>query len=156
MQLLFKQRFFSWFDSYDIYDEFGNTYFTVEGKLAWGHLFLIKDRHGQIIGKLEQQIFRFLPHFNLYEDGQLVGEIVKEFTFLKPRFTMNCSNWQVDGNWIEWDYRITDRGRTVATITKEIFHWTDTYILNIQDERDALRVLMVVLAIDAVKCAQGS
>lgn len=36
MRLLFKQRFFSWFDSYDIYDEDGNTVFTVEGKLAWG------------------------------------------------------------------------------------------------------------------------
>lgn len=35
MRLLFKQRFF-WFDSYDIYDEDGNTVFTVEGKLAWG------------------------------------------------------------------------------------------------------------------------
>jgi len=25
MKLLFKQRLFSWFDSYDIYDEAGNT-----------------------------------------------------------------------------------------------------------------------------------
>ena len=29
MKLLFKQRFFSWFDSYDIYDETGATLFTV-------------------------------------------------------------------------------------------------------------------------------
>ena len=41
MRLLFKQRFFSWFDSYDIYDEDGNTVFTVEGKLAWGHCCLL-------------------------------------------------------------------------------------------------------------------
>ena len=32
MKLLFKQRFFSWFDSYDIYDEGGRGVFTVEGK----------------------------------------------------------------------------------------------------------------------------
>ena len=25
MRLLFKQRFFSWFDSYDVYDEEGNA-----------------------------------------------------------------------------------------------------------------------------------
>ena len=37
MKLLFKQRFFSWFDSYDIYDENGDTVYTVEGQLAWGH-----------------------------------------------------------------------------------------------------------------------
>lgn len=47
MRLLFKQRFFSWFDSYDIYDEDGNTVFTVEGKLAWGALPAHSKRHGR-------------------------------------------------------------------------------------------------------------
>ena len=37
MQMLFKQRAFSWFDSYDIYDADGNTLFTVEGQPSWGH-----------------------------------------------------------------------------------------------------------------------
>ena len=41
MKLLFKQRLFSWFDSYDIYDEAGNTAFVVKGELAWGHLLRI-------------------------------------------------------------------------------------------------------------------
>ena len=36
MRLLFKQRFFSWFDSYDIYDEDGNTVFTVIAKERTG------------------------------------------------------------------------------------------------------------------------
>ena len=30
MKLLFRQRFFSWFDSYDIYDENENTVYTVK------------------------------------------------------------------------------------------------------------------------------
>ena len=50
MKLLFKQRFFSWFDSYDIYDEDGNTVFTVEGKLAWGHCLHILNAAGEHIG----------------------------------------------------------------------------------------------------------
>ena len=29
MKLLFKQRFFSWFDSYDIFDTAGQTVYTV-------------------------------------------------------------------------------------------------------------------------------
>lgn len=37
MRLLFKQRLFSWFDSYDIFDENNNVVFTVKGQLAWGH-----------------------------------------------------------------------------------------------------------------------
>lgn len=37
MKLLFKQLLFSWLDSYDIYDEMGNTVYTVKGELSWGH-----------------------------------------------------------------------------------------------------------------------
>ena len=46
MRLLFKQRLFSWFDSYDIYDEDGNTVYTVKGQLSWGHCMKIFDAHG--------------------------------------------------------------------------------------------------------------
>ncbi len=38
MKLLFKQRVFSWFDSYDIYDEEGNNVFTVKGDIILGPL----------------------------------------------------------------------------------------------------------------------
>lgn len=35
MKLYFKQRLFSWFDSYDIYDyDTGDVVYTVEGQLA--------------------------------------------------------------------------------------------------------------------------
>jgi len=38
MKLLFKQRAFTWFDSYDIYDENENTVYVVKGQLSWGTL----------------------------------------------------------------------------------------------------------------------
>lgn len=44
MKLLFKQRFFSWFDSYDIYDESGQIIYQVEGRLSWGHKLVIYDQ----------------------------------------------------------------------------------------------------------------
>ena len=34
MKLLFKQRLFSWLDSYDIYDENEQTVYVVRGQLA--------------------------------------------------------------------------------------------------------------------------
>ena len=36
MKLFFKQRAFSWFDSYDIYGERGEVLFRVKGEMAWG------------------------------------------------------------------------------------------------------------------------
>lgn len=47
MKLLFRQRFFSWFDSYDIYDENENTVYTVKGQLSWGHCLKIYDVAGR-------------------------------------------------------------------------------------------------------------
>jgi len=43
----------------------------------------------------------------------------------------------------------------VATVTKELFNWSDTYMMDIADPADALYVLMVVLAIDAEKCSRN-
>ena len=44
MKLLFKQRMFSWFDSYDIYNEAGDAVYEVKGVLSWGHCLKIFGR----------------------------------------------------------------------------------------------------------------
>ena len=67
MKLLFKQRLFSWFDSYDIYDEAGNTVYTVKGQLSWGHCLKIYDVNGNEVGTVQEMIFTMLPKFEIYE-----------------------------------------------------------------------------------------
>ncbi len=154
MRLLFKQRFFSWFDSYDIYDEQGNTVFTVKGKLAWGHKLEIYNAYGTHIATLNEKVLTFLPKFEIYIGDNYVGQIVKEFSLFKPKFTMELNNWQVVGDFFEWDYQIVNGNFTVATISKEFFRLTDTYIIDVPNSNDALAALLVTLAIDAVKCSQ--
>lgn len=156
MQLLFKQRLFSWFDSYDIYDEEGSTAYTVKGKLSWGHLLEIYDKYDNHIGTVQEKVLTFLPKFVMYVNGQEVGEIRKELTFLKPKFTLDCKGWTVDGDWLEWDYQVRDRsGGLVMKASKEVLRFTDTYVIDIVKEEDALYCLMIVLAIDAAKCSGG-
>lgn len=156
MKLLFKQRFFTWFDSYDIYDESGATLFTVEGQLGWGHTLHINDAKGEHIATLKQRLFTFLPKFDLYIGEDLVGTITKDFTFFAPAFDVDFNNWRVEGQFMEWDYDILDKfGGQVASISKELFNWTDTYVIDVADPDDALYALMVVLAIDAEKCSRN-
>ena len=156
MRLLFKQRLFSWFDKYDIYDEAGNIVYTVKGELAWGHLLRIYDAQDNVVGTVKERIFTFLPKFEMYVGDSYIGCICKEFTLFKPRFNIDCNGWQVDGNWFEWDYSILDVNRSsVANVSKEPFNWTDTYVIDVYDPKDALCALMVVLAIDAEKCSRN-
>ena len=130
MKLLFKQRLFSWFDSYDIYDEFGNTVYVVKGQLSWGHKLVIYDADGNEIGMVVQRVL--MPHYNIDYNG-----------------------WHIDGSIMEWDYNILDqRGYSVASVSKELFHMTDTYVIQVNEPEYALDALMFVLAIDAEKCSR--
>ena len=152
MKLLFKQRMFSWFGSYDIFNEYGETVYTVKGQLAWGHCFKIFDASGRELGTVKQRIFSFLPRYEIYRGESYVGCITKEFTFFKPRFDIDFNGWSVEGSFWEWDYSVCSAtGGEIAVVSKEIWNWTDTYSIVVGNPDDALNVLMLVLAIDAEK-----
>ena len=154
MKLLFKQRMFSWFDSYDIYDENGDTIFIVKGELSWGHLLRIYDINGNDVGYIQEKILTWLPKFEMYIGNKYAGCISKEFSLFTPKFHIDYNGWQIDGDWLEWDYSILNSsGRDIAHVTKEL-DWTDTYVIDILDPQDALCALMLVLAIDAEKCSR--
>ena len=93
MKLLFKQRFFSWFDSYDIYDENGNTVYTVKGQLAWGHCLKIYDTYDNEIGMVQQKLFTFLPKFEIYINGSYVGCISREFALFRPVYNIDYNGF---------------------------------------------------------------
>lgn len=152
MKLLFKQKMFSWFDSYDIYDENGNKYFTVKGKPSIGHKLLIYNKNDEHIATLKEHFITFLPKFDMYVGNDLVGSIRRELKFLRPSYKIDYNGWRVDGNFFEFNYEIKDDyGNTVAIISKQLMNFTDTYVIDIYYEKDALYALMAVLAIDAAK-----
>ena len=155
MKILFKQRFFSWFDSYDIYDEAGRTMFVVKGELAWGHLLRIYDANGREIGCIKEKILTWLPKFEMYIGDHYAGCISKELSFFRPKYNIDYNGWHVEGNWLEWDYSIINSaGQNVASVSKELWNWTDTYVIDVRNPQDALYALMLVLAIDAEKCSR--
>lgn len=157
MKLLFKQRLFSWFDSYDIYDEAGNTVYTVKGQFAWGHCLKIYNAHGEEIGTVKQRMLTLLPKFEIYRGERYLGCISKEFSFIKPKYNIDFNGWQVEGDWLEWDYTIVNSaGQQIASVSKELWNWTDTYTINVHNPSDAVYALMLVLAIDAEKCSRDN
>ena len=87
MKLLFKQRFFSWFDSYDIYDEGGRGVFTVEGKLGWGHVLHVLDAGGRHVGTVREKVLTlFEPKFEIFTGAdEYIGCITKRLQRLAGR-----------------------------------------------------------------------
>ncbi len=156
MQMLFKQRIFSWFDTYDVYDEQGNTLYTVKGMMSWGHCLRIYDAYNNEVGMVKEKVFSLLPRFELYDQNGYLGCVKKELTFFKPFITLDCNGWWVEGDIFEWNYRIHNtQGQIAAGISKKLLQFADTYVIDVADPNDALFVLMIAVAIDAEKCSNN-
>lgn len=155
MKLLFQQRFFSWFDSYDIYDEAGNTVFVVKGKPAWGHRLEVYDRFGQHIGTVKEEVLPFLPRFAISIMGNYIGQICKQFSFFKPRYRLDFNGWRVQGDFFGWEYDVFWGDERIMHASKQIWNLTDTYVIDVAKEENVLYSLMVVLAIDAARCSNN-
>ena len=151
MKLLIKQRVFSWGDTYDIYDENGNEkYLVKEETFTFGHPLHVYDRHGQEIGCVNEVPFSFPRQYEIVLGGRLVGHINKEFTFFVQKFNIDMNGWYVEGDFFDWDYDVYSGGKPIVHISKELFHWGDTYAIDILNPEDELMAMMLVVAIDAV------
>lgn len=156
MKLFIKQKVFSWKDKFTVKDEMGADRYFVEGEIfSFGKKLHVYDAHQTERIFLQQKVWSFLPRFFVFVDGLQVAEIVKEFTFMKPKYSVLGLNWEVNGNFWAHDYEILNQGHVVVTIKKEWLTWGDTYVLDIGDARDEINALAVVLAIDAVMSQQS-
>lgn len=153
MRLLIKQRVFSWSDSYDVYDENGEARYFVKAEFfTLGHQIHVYDLDGHELGSIHQRILTLLPAFDIVVDGEEVGSIEKRFTLFRPQYDVDFMGWHVEGDFMGWDYQVYDACSPVITISKELFRWGDTYVLEFARPEDELMGLLLVIAIDAANC----
>lgn len=153
MKLLIKQRVFSWSDTYDIYDEEENPKYFVQAEVfSWGHQLHVYDRFDNEIGVIRQKVLSFLPEFLIEIQGEIVGTIYKNFTFFKNNYEVDFKGWKVEGDYTGWNYDVYDGDELILNISKKLFTWGDTYVLDFMDEKDEIDGLLLVIAIDAANC----
>jgi len=157
LKLYIKQKVFSWADKFTIKDSEGFDKYNVEGEIfSWGHKLHMFDSTNTEIAFVKQKVLTWLPKFEVYINDVLAVEVVKEFTFFKPKYTLRGTNWTVDGDFWSHNYTINDGSNEIASITKAWFTWGDSYELDIADGTDETLLLATVLAIDCVLEAQNS
>ncbi len=147
MKLYIKQRIFSWTDSYDVYDETGEARYEVKADFfSFGHQIRVFDkRTGLEVGSIHEKLLTLLPRFEIVIQGQSCGSVRKELTLFRPRYQVDFRGW---------DYRVTEGRREVMSISRELFRWSDTYVLRYDNPADEMPGLLLVLAIDAANCSQ--
>ena len=155
MKLYMKQKVFSWADTFTVKDSMGEDKYFIKGEVfSWGKKLHVYDRSGREVAFVRQKLWTFMPRYMVSVNGTDVAEIVKEFTFLRPKYSIIGPGWEVDGSFWEHDYEVTENGRPIVSIRKEWMTWGDTYELDIADTGNEVMALAVVLAIDCVLDAQ--
>ncbi len=154
MKLRIRQRVFSWTDSYDVYDEWGQAKYFVKAEFfSFGHQLHVYDKDtGVEVGSVHQKLLALLPTFDIAVNGTIVGTVRRKFTLLRQDYQVDYRGWDVAGDFMGWDYQVYQGDRRVMAITKELLSWGDTYTLEVADPAEALPGLMLVIAIDAANC----
>lgn len=151
MKLYIKQKVFSWGDKFSIKDYNGVDKYYVEGEVfSWGHKLHVYNSGNSEVAFVKQKLMSWLPKFEVYINEALAVEVVKEFTFFKPKYTLQGTNWTVDGDFWSHNYIIYDGANAIASINKVWFSWGDSYELDIAEGIDEVLVVATVLAIDCV------
>ena len=151
MKLYIKQKVFSWGDKFSVKDEVGRDRYYVEGEIfSWGKKLHVYDAHNREAAFIKQELLTFLPSYQVFLGDRQAARIVKEFSFLFPRYSIEMLGWEIEGSFMAHDYTITKNGRTIVSIHKEWMTWGDCYELDIEDPADELIALAVVLTIDCV------
>jgi Uncharacterized conserved protein len=157
MKLYIKQKVFSWGDKFSVVDASGQPRYHVEGEIfSWGKKLHVYDVQGNERVYIRQKVMSWRPRFFVYVDGREVAEVVKEFGFFTPVYSVNGLGWEIEGDFWAHEYMVTERRRPVVAISKQWFTWGDSYVLNILRPSDELPALAVVLAIDCAVAQQES
>ena len=156
MKLYIRQKVFSWKDKFTVKDFDGRDVYQVEGEFfSFGKKLHIYDMSGNEVAFILQMVLSFLPRYYVYVGDNQVAEILKKFTFLRPKYEVHGLNWQVEGDFFAHNYVITDGNSMVVEINKEWMTWGDCYELNIAPNANEIIALATVLAIDCATETNG-
>ena len=86
MKLLIEERIFTWGDRFTVRDEAGNDRYYVEGELfSWGKKLHVCAPDGREVAYIEQKIFTFLPRYQVFVNGELIGEVAERILRRRSR-----------------------------------------------------------------------
>lgn len=148
------QRLWTLGDRFTIKDAEGMDRFAVIGRVfSIGDKLSFQGMNGNELVYISQRVLTFRPTYEIYRDGQLFAEVVKEITFFRDKYTVDVpgpNDYQVSGDFWDYEYAFIRGGEEVAHVSKAFFSWRDSYGVDIADGEDDIAILATVVVIDLV------
>ena len=155
MKYVMRQKLLSWGNDFTIKDETGADRYFVDGRaLSLGDKLSFQDMQGNELAFISQKLLSWGPTYEIYEHGRRVATIKKKiFTLFRDVFEMEdeaAGDFDATGDFFDLEYTFTRDGRTIATVSKKFFSWTDTYGVDIAEGEDEVLILAAAVVIDMV------
>ena len=161
MRYAMKQKLFCWGDDYRILDEDGRDVYLVDGKAftLLGKRLLFLDMDGNELAGIAATAPLVGPVLRHLRDGQIAATVSKHvFTLVYCKFTVDVpgpDDLEATGSLFDYEYQFKRHGETVATVSKKLFNWTDTYGVDIAEGEDDVLILASTVVVDLCCHADG-
>jgi len=152
-RFVMKQDWFSFGDDYTIQDANGEPVLRVDGKVfCIGDQLSLQAMDGRELAFIDQKLLSWGPAYEIHRAGRLAAVIKKSiFTLFRCEFTVDVpgpDDILAEGDFWEHEYRFSRQGRTVASVSKKFFSWTDTYGIDVIHGEDPILIIASAVVID--------
>jgi uncharacterized protein YxjI len=140
-------------DDYWIEDDSGRRVFKVNGKAARVRdTWKLQDVDGNDVATIRERkvSVRDAIHIDI---GGRDATVKKRLVGIRDRFHVEVEDGEdltVKGNFVDHEYEVERDGDTIAEVSKRWLRARDTYGVEVRDVTDAVLVLAVTVAVDAL------
>jgi uncharacterized protein YxjI len=153
LRLQMRERLISVGDDYWIEDEAGERVFKVNGKAARVRdTWVLEDRRGNEVATIRERKLSVRDAIRI-DIGGRTATVKKRLIGIRDRFHVEVEHGEdltVKGNIVDHDYEIERDGHRIAEVSKRWFRARDTYGVEVVDPADAVLVIAVTVAVDAL------
>lgn len=150
MKLVCKERLFSRFRGYRVYDDDGKLVFVVKSRPFLERGLDICDADGQRVACLQRQPMMWpkeyeMTVFDRYVGERYLGRITVEETLYYNEYAISCNGWCVNADPETRGYAVIDpKGKAVGFVEWRVCPFR-RYVINVMNEEHALPMLMLAL-----------
>ena len=116
------------------------------------HRVSLDQYYGLVVYKAQKKLFKIFPEYVILDPmGSEIANVKRLFAF-RPKFRVLAQDklLQVEGNFIGHSFTISENGRSIVSITKKLFSFGDSYVIDVQDDYNNELYLFITVIIDQI------
>ncbi len=138
---------------FDLKDEAGNLKYTaISGAQGFtGYRMTLHNLSGKelVLVKQKSGVTFTAVNFEAYINGEFVTDCMQKASFTRYYYVLPQLNLKIMGDFIGHKYQvINEQGQILATISKKLMSFGDSYQIDIADSKNELLIIATVFAVE--------